>query len=399
MTRPDFSSREFLESHVAAILGFYDRCAFDPDGGFFHCLRDDGSVYDRSHRHLVSSTRFVVNYAIAARRYPDQPRFADLARHAFAFLQRAHRQPDGHYAWELVDGSPTGDRAYAYGHAFVILACARAIQAGLAEARAVLDAVWAFLEERFWEEQAQAYRDDLSTETWQPSSYRGQNANMHMCEALIASYEATGEAHFLDRAETLADKFCRELPALTHGLVWEHYDEAWRPDFEYNIDRPNDLFRPWGFLPGHQAEWGRLILTLEGLRPRPWHLPTAEAFYREGFKRGWDTEFGGVVYGFAPDGTFCAPEKYYWVMSEGFATAWRLFARTGTSGYRDDYNALWDFSWRYLVDHEYGAWFRVVTRDGARIDDLKSPPGKTDYHTLGACWDVLDHWLPVESVR
>ena len=39
------------------------------------------------------------------------------------------------------------------------------------------------------------------------------------------------------------------------------------------------------------------------------------------------------------------------------------------------------------MDHEFGALFRVLTPEGKKIDTL--PPGKTDYHTLGVCWDIL----------
>ena len=42
-----------------------------------------------------------------------------------------------------------------------------------------------------------------------------------------------------------------------------------------------------------------------------------------------------------------------------------------------------------MVDHEHGAWFRILTRDNRKYDDLKSPAGKTDYHTMGACYEVL----------
>lgn len=42
-----------------------------------------------------------------------------------------------------------------------------------------------------------------------------------------------------------------------------------------------------------------------------------------------------------------------------------------------------------MVDHEHGAWFRVRARDGSVVDHRKSPLGKTDSHTMGACWDVL----------
>jgi mannose/cellobiose epimerase-like protein (N-acyl-D-glucosamine 2-epimerase family) len=58
-----FDSVTFLEGHVASILAFYDREAYDPDGGFHQYFHDDGHVYNRVDRHLVSSARFVWNYA------------------------------------------------------------------------------------------------------------------------------------------------------------------------------------------------------------------------------------------------------------------------------------------------------------------------------------------------
>jgi glucose-6-phosphate isomerase len=41
------------------------------------------------------------------------------------------------------------------------------------------------------------------------------------------------------------------------------------------------------------------------------------------------------------------------------------------------------------VDHEHGAWFRVL--DGANHNHTreKSNAGKVDYHNMGACYDVL----------
>jgi len=71
MTLPDFRSPAFLRAHIADTMAFYHPRAIDPRGGFFHYFRDDGSVYDAAHRHLVSSTRFVFNYAMAAREFGD----------------------------------------------------------------------------------------------------------------------------------------------------------------------------------------------------------------------------------------------------------------------------------------------------------------------------------------
>jgi mannose/cellobiose epimerase-like protein (N-acyl-D-glucosamine 2-epimerase family) len=44
---------------------------------------------------------------------------------------------------------------------------------------------------------------------------------------------------------------------------------------------------------------------------------------------------------------------------------------------------------KHFVDHRYGAWFRILSRDNQRYSDEKSPAGKVDYHTMGACYEVL----------
>jgi len=137
------------------------------------------------------------------------------------------------------------------------------------------------------------------------------------------------------------------------------------------------------------VEWARLLLTLEDIRPQDWYLGRAIELFDVAMKHGRDSENGGLVYGFAPGGAVCAREKYYWVLSETAATAWRLYRRTGNETYRQINNEVWRYSWDHLVDHEHGAWFRVLTPEGQKIDNQKSPPGKTDYHTLGVCWDIL----------
>jgi mannose/cellobiose epimerase-like protein (N-acyl-D-glucosamine 2-epimerase family) len=52
------------------------------------------------------------------------------------------------------------------------------------------------------------------------------------------------------------------------------------------------------------------------------------------------------------------------------------------------YEKMWAWSWVHLIDHERGAWYRLVAPDGSRYDDAKSPPGKVDYHSIGMCLDV-----------
>ncbi len=56
---PDFESTEFLKDHVQKVLTFYRGRARDPRGGFFHGFEDDGTLFDKDFKHLVSSCRFI----------------------------------------------------------------------------------------------------------------------------------------------------------------------------------------------------------------------------------------------------------------------------------------------------------------------------------------------------
>ncbi len=85
----NFRSRSFLLAHIQHTMAFYHPRALDRTGGFFHFLKDDGTIYDRSTRHLVSSTRMVFNYAMACRHFgPDL--YRDGLRHGLKFVREVH---------------------------------------------------------------------------------------------------------------------------------------------------------------------------------------------------------------------------------------------------------------------------------------------------------------------
>ena len=108
-------------------------------GGFFQFFKDDGTVYDRRTRHLVSSTRFRLQPrdGVAALRHSGLPGACATAWQPL--LQRAHARPQGGYAWQIDwrDGRATRQDGtnHCYGLAFVLLAHAHALMAGVEEAR------------------------------------------------------------------------------------------------------------------------------------------------------------------------------------------------------------------------------------------------------------------------
>ncbi|HYL19410.1 MAG TPA: AGE family epimerase/isomerase [Burkholderiales bacterium] len=392
---PDFRARRFLLDHIEHTMAFYHPRAIDPRGGFYHFFKDDGTVYDPHTRHLVSSTRFIFNYAMAYRQF-GEAEYLEAVQHGVDYLRSAHRNTKtGGYAWLLGKDRVLDATNHCYGLAFVLLAYAHALRAGMDAAREYITETFELMERRFWSASAQLYADEASADWSQLSSYRGQNANMHSCEALLAAFEATGEQRYLDRAVGIARHITVRQAALAQGLVWEHYHEDWSVDWDYNRDDKTNIFRPWGYQPGHLTEWSKLLLILDRHRAHlnsdaEWLLPRAVELFDAALERAWDSEHGGIVYGFAPDASICDGDKYFWVQAESLAAAALLADRTGQNKYWGWYDRIWEYSWNYFVDHEYGAWYRILTRDTRKYSDEKSPAGKTDYHTMGACYEVLN---------
>jgi mannose/cellobiose epimerase-like protein (N-acyl-D-glucosamine 2-epimerase family) len=245
------------------------------------------------------------------------------------------------------------------------------------------------LEARFWIAADGLYADERSEDWRVLSPYRGQNANMHLVEALLAAHAATAEQRFLDRAEAVARRVAVDLAAQTGGLLWEHYDADWRADLAYNRDAPDDMFRPWGVLSGHLLEWAKLLVLLQRARPNGWALPVARRFFAEATGRAWDETHDGFLYSFALDGSIVDERKYHWVIAEAIGAAAALWVVTGDDGYRRWYDRCWAWALARQIDPA-GGWWPGLARDGTRLD-LPFALGKPElYHPLGACLGPLE---------
>ena len=390
MSNPIFNDKRFLIDHIESVMKFYHpHCINNNTGGFFQYFRDDGSIYDFDSKHLVSSTRFIFNYSMAAIQF-DNKDYLDAALHGIDYLRDSHLNKNtGGYAWTMKGAEVNDSTNYCYGLAFVLLAYSSAYKAGILKAKDYIEETYQLMEKHFWSKEYELYSDEISTDWKVVSSYRGQNANMHSCEALIMAFEATGSQKYLDRALLIGKNICIRQAGLAEGLIWEHYDSNWEINWVYNKNRPDDLFRPWGFQVGHLTEWAKLLLILERHVKEDWLLPRAQELFDDAVEMGWDEKSEGLFYGFAPNGDICDKDKYFWVQAESLAAAAVLANRTGDDYYWEWYDRIWSYSWKHMIDHKYGAWFRILDSNNNKYDDLKSPAGKTDYHTMGACYEIL----------
>ena len=381
MDRP--GHRRWLARESDRILDFYQWACVDPGGGF-DWLDSVGRPMPGGQRDLWINARMVHVYALAhiiGRAGAD-----GMVDHGLAFLNGIGRDEEfgGWYATVGADGKPVDDHKQAYGHAFVLLAASSASMAGWEPARALLEEAKHVIDERFWDD-AQGMCVDAYDRRWQHrEDYRGQNPNMHLTEAYLAAADATGDKTYLTRAARIARRLIHQQAAGHDWRLPEHYDTDWRPVLDYNKDKPDDPFRPFGSTVGHSFEWARLVTMLHATEAsEPWMLDAAANLFRRGIEDGWDAERGGLLYTVDFNGRPVDRDRFHWVMAEAIGAAVFLWRVTADPEYERWYQRFWSFTDRYLIDREHGGWRHQLDSDNRPADTVWK--GKPDaYHAYQA---------------
>lgn len=378
------SHRAWLQGEFERLLGFGRPQIARPTGAAW--LDASGRPTDQVPETWLTA-RAVHVHALGA--LAGIPGSAPVAAASLAALAGPLRdEADGGW-FHTADRDPAQGKQ-AYDHAFVVLAATSAQVAGIPGAEALLEDALAVLEERFLD------ADGLVVDSWDAgfavaSDYRGINSTMHTVEALLAAGDVAGPI-WHERAARLAGFAI--VRASEHGWrLPEHYAADWTVLPEYNDDRRDDQFRPYGATVGHALEWARLILHLEAAlgtdHPAFAELPAspleaALALYDRAVADGWSADGApGFVYTTDWSGVPVTHDRLHWVLAEAIGAAAALHERTGEARFAADYAAWWDHAEEYFLDREEGSWHHQLDRSNRVARTVW--PGKPDlYHAVQA---------------
>lgn len=378
--------RRWLFDQATGLLDFFHPASFNPAGGFF-TLDEEGRHYapegsTGSVRQIHDTTRTVHCFAIAhLMGVPGADRVID---HGMRFLLERHRdEVHGGYFWGVDDAGSTDPKKQAYGHAFVLLAASSAKVVGHPDADRLLADVTEVLFNRFWDKSVGATTEEYAADWATISDYRGQNSNMHLTEALMAAFEATGDANYLDMAGSIASLIIDRHACEQGWRVAEHFTRDWQVDRNYEGD---PTFRPAGTTPGHALEWSRLLVQMWELSGRnaDWQIEAARNLFLKTVDIGWDRRTGGFYYTLDWQDQPSRPDRFWWPCAEGIGAAAVLGAVDPDPRFEEWYRRIWDFTANHLVDRANGGWFPELDGELKPISNVFR--GKPDlYHALQAC--------------
>lgn len=153
------------------------------------------------------------------------------------------------------DGQVIDGKKDAYDFAFFILACAYKYQTfGDQAALLQIESLTAHLDTEFKRHSGGWLEGDY------PAPYRRQNPHMHLFEAFLSCYEATGKAKWLAKAGQIFSLF--ETIFFDHhkGVVREYFEADWSIAKDGASDRVE---------PGHMFEWVWLLRWYQKLTGVP----------------------------------------------------------------------------------------------------------------------------------
>jgi len=378
--------RRWLLGQATDLFDFFQFTAFNPAGGFF-TLDSAGRPFSPEGgsgvvRQVHDTTRMVHCFAIAhLLGLPGSDRVID---HGMEFLWKRHRDPKhGGYFWGVDDEKATDSTKQAYGHAFVLLAASSAKVVGHPGADRLLADVADVLHNCFWDAAAGATTEEYAAD-WLPlGAYRGQNSNMHLTEAVMAAFEATGDRTWLAMGESIASLIIGRHARAQGWRVAEHFTPDWEVDRNYEGD---PTFRPAGTTPGHALEWSRLLVQLWELgdRKHDWLIDAARQLFLKTAEIGWDQRTGGFYYTLDWQDRPARSDRFWWPCAEGIGAAAVLGAVDPDPRFELWYRRIWDFVANHVIDRENGGWFPELDSGLKPVSHVFR--GKPDlYHALQAC--------------
>lgn len=334
-------------------------------GGFIDRLAPDGSADAQAPRRTMVQARQIYCFAKAAQ-MGWYPQGREVALKGLDYLLTKARSPDGKPGFVHVltpEGAVLKPLRDTYDHAFVLLALATVYALDRdAQVRAEIDALCYFLDTQLRSPNG-GFLEGLPA-----SMPRRQNPQMHLFEAMIATFDATHDNVFQNRAGDFFALFLANLYDKQKQLLGEYFEEDW------------SRIEPVSIEPGHQAEWAWLLKGFERITGCPTgrfrgELLASALRYR-------DEATGCLVDEGDAAGNVKRDTRRLWPQTE-LAKAWIAQAEAGEAGAAGEARtALARLERHYLCHPVAGGWHDQFDRDGNSL--VATIPASSFYHVLCA---------------
>lgn len=369
---PDFYRDTLLED----VIPFWLRHGMDREyGGIITALDRDGTVLDTD-KSVWFQGRAGWMFATLYNTIEPRAEWLEAARSCVEFLRAHCFAPGGKMYFTVTrEGVPLRMRRYVFSEAFAAIAFA-ALAKATGEGRAAEDAVKTFA--KYLQPGPLPAKSERPMKGLAPLmigivTAQEVRANLgdvsvggKTCSAWIDANVAEIERDFL-KAEHEA---LMEVVA-PDGAIIDHFDGR-------------------TLNPGHAIECAWFIMHEGALRKDQRLIRLGTTILDWMWRRGWDEEFGGVLY-FTdlrglPVQEYWHDMKFWWPHCETIIATRLAHHLTGEERYAEMHRRVHEWSFAHFSDREHGEWFGYLRRDGSVSQRAKGNLFKGPFHLPRALW-------------
>ncbi len=367
------------------VIPFWEKHSIDREcGGYFTCLRRDGTVFDTD-KFVWLQARQVWTFSMMYNRCEPRPAWLEVARHGAEFLLRNGRAPDDSWYFSLTrEGRPLVQPYNVFSDCFAAMAFAQYSLAAKDGQAAELART--------------TYRSILRRQENPKGIYNklvpGTRPLKNFALPMILCNLALELEHLLPPEETEAaiDECVKAVPG-------EFLDP------EQNIVLENiapdgsrvDSFEGRLLNPGHAIEAMWFLMDIGIRRGDRALIEKAAGIVLATLEYAWDRDHGGLYYfldrlGHPPQ-QLEWDQKLWWVHIEALIALSLGYAQTGRAECREWYERVHEYTWERFPDPRHGEWYGYLNRRGEVLLPLKGGKWKGCFHVprgLFRCWKIFE---------
>lgn len=383
----DFYRKELLENVVPFWMNsdLIDR----EFGGFNSSVDRFGKCYNPD-KSVWFQGRCLWTFSTLCERYGTRAEWKLAADNGKEFLEKYCVDADGRMFFTVTrDGKPLRKRRYFFSESFYVMGMGEyGFAFGDADALDKAEKRFALM--------MQIYRNPSSDPyVITPKSYAETRSERAAAVPMVLVSCAQLLRRCIPQKAAYYSQIVKEVAG---DLLKYHFKPELRCSLETVTSDGNVIDTPAGrtINPGHCCENAWFLMNEALYSGDKTLLKNALSLFDFSFDRGWDRDYGGMLYFTDLNNRPCEQlewdMKLWWVHNEVLIASLMAYGITKDEKYLNRFSLVHDYAFSHFADREYGEWYGYLHRDGSVSHTQKGSLWKGPFH-LPRCLMFCDELL------